>query len=158
MFCAYFSAHFFVKVKKKSWKNKYFIKIDFWAIGNHIFSTYTKFEVRAIYRLGEKKSTKRNILWTFSMFRLRISVRIYHLRWGFPDFTKKLPSSPRHIFFHRSRSPMMLYVFEKYFSRSLDCRCLFDEMRNLTPPKIGWKFIDFQKNPKSRFAQPHLKW
>ena len=48
-----------------------------------------------------------------------------------------------HNFFHRSRSPMMLYVFEKYFSRSLDSRCLFDEMENLTPPKIELKFIEF---------------
>ena len=66
MFCAYFSAHFFVNIKKKWRKNKNFIKMDFWAIGNHIFSRYTKFEVRATHRRWEKKCTQSYIFFEIS--------------------------------------------------------------------------------------------
>ena len=76
---------------------------------------------------------------------------------GISGFSEKMASSPRRNFFHRSRSLMMLYIFEKYFARSLDSRCLFGEMIILVPPKIGSKFIEFWKNPESRFAQPQYK-
>ena len=100
-----------------------------------------------IYQMNPTIYNGMNSLWRDRLILGSNPVKILHHRL----------SSTRCNFFHRSRSPIRVYIFEKYSSRSLHFRCLFDETSNPGRSKTGMKFIEFRKIPESRFSQPHLR-
>ena len=160
MFLLYFLHNIFPGNQEKIPQNQNFQKIFLFCVRNIILSKCTKFEVPTTHSLREKKYTLgSHFFWNFpnelngmNLFWWILLILGSNLLWN----SKIRCTSRRCNFLQSSHSSMMLYIFEKYSSRSLDSRCLFDEMENLTPPKIELKFIEFWKNPECRFAQLHL--
>ena len=150
----HFLTLFSEKITEKISKNRNHQKIFLIYVRNHILSTPTKFEVAATYRLREKKYTLCCIFWTTFTLRLRFRVRNWILPPDFSEIFDFLPSSTRRNFFHRSRSPKRLYIFEKCSPRSLHFRCLFGEITNLAPSTMEIKFIEFREIQNLDFHSP----
>ena len=136
--------------------------LDFWS-KNHIFAYFTTYQIILygssinIFRIAQvcvKNYT--NMERNFHiLLDLNISQWFWLGFWSNPlKYHDLLLSLYLCNFFHRSHSPTKLYVFEKYSSRSLQKRCLFEKSGSLRIFTGMWSWLSWSKNPNLSSAPP----